>query len=161
MEESVNKPEDRVQQVLQQQAQEMIVELERVKRELEQSRTQHQQEVRRGAIREAVGAATDPEVAAMLVEKSLTAGGVPPVGAELVAAAKRAAEQLKRDKPYLFAPVTEMGAVRSAIAAPTPEPARTDCDAKALADEARGTGDRRALMRYLAVRSGRVSCAGT
>lgn len=158
MDENVKQTEDRAQETTLRQAQEMFVELEKVKRELELSRAQHQQEVRRSAIREAVSETTDPEVAAMLVEKSLVSGGVPPGGAELVAAARRAAEQLRRDKPYLFG--AETGAVRSEIAAPTPEPTRGDCDAAKLAEEARVTGDRRALIRYLAVRSGKTTCGG-
>ncbi|MEI7658714.1 MAG: hypothetical protein WCK33_11685 [Phycisphaerae bacterium] len=129
-------------------------ELERLKRELEHLRTQHAQEQRRHAAIEAVGDAIDREVAAMLVERTLGSGGVPPMGAELTVAARRAAEGLRRDKPFLFATPGRHGRIAA------PEAANADADAKArlqaAATDARLAGDRRSLVEYLSLRTRRA-----
>jgi hypothetical protein len=129
-------------------------ELERLKRELEQLRTSHTQEQRRHAAFEAVGDAIDREVAAMLVERALNSGGVPPTGAELTMVARRAAEGLRRDKPFLFA-TTER---RGQIAAPeaTSADANAAAELKQAAKDARLAGDRRSLMQYLSLRARRA-----
>lgn len=127
-------------------------ELERLKRELEQLRTHHAQEQRRHAAFEAVGDAIDREVAAMLVERALGGGGVPPTGAELTVAARRAADGLRRDKPFLFA----AGEHRGRIAAPEAGGVDAKAELQAAALEARRAGDRRSLMQYLSMRARRA-----
>ena len=129
-------------------------ELERLRRELEQLRTSHAQEQRRHAAIEAVTDAVDREVAAMLVERAIGSGGVPPTGAELTAAARRAAEGLRRDKPFLFSTPERRGQIAA--------PEATNADANAAADlreaarDARLAGDRRSLMAYLSLRARRA-----
>lgn len=129
-------------------------ELERLKRELEQVRTQHAQEQRRHAAIEAVGDAIDREVAAMLVERALGSGGVPPTGAELTTAARRAAETLRREKPFLFAQPERRGQIAAPEAADAGATAKAELQA-ALRD-ARHAGDRRSLMQYLSLRARRA-----
>ena len=129
-------------------------ELERLRRELEQLRTSHAQEQRRHAAIEAVGDAIDREVAAMLVERAIASGGVPPTGAELTVAARRAAEGLRRDKPFLFATPERRGRIAA------PEMASVDtnvgAELKQAADGARLSGDRRSLMQDLSLRARRA-----
>ena len=129
-------------------------ELERLRRELEQLRTSHAQEQRRHAAIEAVTDAVDRDIAAMLVERSLASGGVPPTGAELTVAARRAAEGLRRDKPFLFATPERRGQ----IAAPDATSADADAaaDLKEAAKDAQLAGDRRSLMQYLSLRARRA-----
>lgn len=129
-------------------------ELERLKRELEQLRAHHAQEQRRHAAIEAVEGAIDREVAAMLVERSLSGGGVPASGAELTVAARRAAEGLRREKPFLFATPERRGA----IAAPEVPVDGKESQAALheAAREARLGGDRRSLMQYLSLRARRA-----
>jgi hypothetical protein len=125
-------------------------ELERLRRELEQLRTSHAQEQRRHAAIEAVGDAIDREVAAMLVERAIASGGVPPTGTELTVAARRAAEGLRRDKPFLFATPERRGRIAA------PEMANVAAELKQAADGARLSGDRRSLMQYLSLRARRA-----
>lgn len=131
-------------------------ELDRTRKELEQTRASHAQEQRTRIVREAVGNAFDAEVAAMLVERSLASAGVPAAGAELPAAARKAADQLRRERPWLFEQPNRAVPGRSALAAPQgpaeqPESAALD----AAAQRARVSGDRRDLIQYLSLRSRR------
>jgi len=113
---------------------ELESELERVRGELRDS--SRRAEIDR-LLRDA--GATDPETARAVVE-SMSPGDGP---GELAAAVSR----LRRDKPFLF----ETGGVRSSTAGV----AAGGVDAvRAAEEEARHTGDRRALLRYLRVRRG-------
>jgi hypothetical protein len=138
---------------------ELSAELERVKRELEQTRAAHARESRLRAIREAVTDSLDKDVASLLIDRSLAAPGVPASGAELPEAVKRAAEQLRREKPYLFepkAPAAPSSPARGVIAAPASDRGRdTDQELRSAADSARSSGDRRALIQYLSLRARR------
>ncbi len=129
-------------------------ELERLKRELEQLRAHHAQEQRRHAAVEAVGDAIDREVAAMLVERSLGSGGVPPSGAELTVAARRAADGLRREKPFLFAAPERRGVIAAPDASGDGKQAQAAL--QAAAREARLGGDRRSLIQYLSLRARRA-----
>jgi hypothetical protein len=131
-------------------------ELERTRKELEQTRASHAQEQRTRIVREAVGNAFDAEVASMLVERSLAQAGVPATGADLPAAARKAVDQIRREKPWLFEQPNRPVPGRSALAAPhgsgeQPETAALD----AAAQRARVSGDRRDLIQYLSLRSRR------
>jgi hypothetical protein len=72
----------------------------------------------------------------------------------LTTVARRAAEGLRRDKPFLFA-TTER---RGQIAAPeaTSADANAAAELKQAAKDARLAGDRRSLMQYLSLRARRA-----
>ena len=130
-------------------------ELERTRKELEQTRASHAQEQRTRIVREAVGNAFDAEVASMLVERSLAQAGVPAIGADLPAAARKAADQIRRDKPWLFEQTSRTAPGRSALAAPHSQAEPQTADLDAAAQRARASGDRRDLIQYLSLRSRR------
>ncbi len=102
----------------------------------------------------AVGDAIDREVAAMLVERSLGSGGVPPSGAELTVAARRAADGLRREKPFLFAAPERRGVIAAPDASGDGKQAQAAL--QAAAREARLGGDRRSLIQYLSLRARRA-----
>ncbi|MCX5688988.1 MAG: hypothetical protein NTV94_04240 [Planctomycetota bacterium] len=130
-------------------------ELERTRKELEQTRASHAQEQRTRIVREAVGNAFDAEVASMLVERSLAQAGVPAIGADLPAAARKAADQIRRDKPWLFEQPSRAAPGRSALAAPHAQEEPQTAALDAAAQRARVSGDRRDLIQYLSLRSRR------
>lgn len=88
--------------------------------------------------------AIDVETAVMLIETAMKDRAPEELGAVI--------EQVKRSKPFLFeerrAPATVSAGVMS------PEPSRGGEALAALAEEARASGDRRALLRYLQARRG-------
>ncbi len=69
----------------------------------------------------------------------------------------RAIQALKAAKPFLFTPAGNAPSPRSSPSVMTPasEPASARDTTQALADEARTTGDRRALLAYLRARKSR------
>ena len=136
-------------------AAQITAELERVRKELEQARAAHAQEHRSRVVREAVGAAMDHDVAALLVERTLAQAGVPATGGELPAAVKKAVEQIRREKPWLFESAARTLPGRSAISAPEGGRDRDDAPLRSAADQARSSGDRRDLIHYLSLRARR------
>ena len=60
-----------------------------------------------------------------------------------------AIEELRRRKPFLFQGDAASGAGRGIAMRPAPEQAGSDAALDGLADEARRSGDRRALLQYL------------
>lgn len=87
----------------------------------------------------------DLETALVLSERMLAGGGLSP--AEAVA-------RLVKTKAYLFRSSGAPVGVRSGASALSGEPARAADSLEALAAEARETGDRRAVLRYLRRRRG-------
>lgn len=86
----------------------------------------------------------DAEVVVMLCETAAKAGdnGKGPDAAAIVA-------DFKKRKPYLFRTPTPAAPRATAMAAASASPAN---ELERVADEARSTGDRRALLRYLRLR---------
>lgn len=114
---------------------------------LEQTRDALDANERRREVEIAVSSAgaIDVETALMLVETAMKDRVPEELGAVI--------EEVKRSKPFLFddrrgAPVGASAGVMSL------EPSRRGEALAALAEEARATGDRRALLRYLQARRG-------
>lgn len=84
--------------------------------------------------------AVDLETAALLLESTLSSAAAPDIPA--------AVADLRRRKPFLFGSTPRASAM-SGISAPG-----ADTSLSAAADEARATGDRNALLRYLRMKRG-------
>ncbi len=108
------------------------------KSQIEESKAARAAEERRRAVDAAVAGAVDAETARILVEHALGKGELGDVNA----AAANIVADLKRRKPFLFAPPGASGA-----AAPATRPA--DTDLRDAAERAAHTGDRRELLRYM------------
>lgn len=107
---------------------------------LEQTRAALDQTQRRRAIELAAGAAgaIDIDAAAILIEAALQGRPADELAAVI--------DDMRRTRPFLFEHTPPPASVMSA------EPSRGGETLATLADEARASGDRRALLRYLQAR---------
>lgn len=127
----------------------LLAQIEELKAELARVQEAGQAQERRRRIEQAVAASDplDPETVQLLVERAIGPGdgSVEKVGAD----ANGVVADLKRRKPFLFrkppASPSAMSVVRAGTGGVTPAE---------LADQARATGDKRALLQYLRARRG-------
>lgn len=120
---------------------ELQAKLEECQKLLEDARQESQASQRRAQLERALAAlgAIDLETAGMLAEQAIAAD--PALDAEA------AARQLRETKPYLFrARAGSRGSAMSGV------PGRDETDVQRAALEARSSGDRAALLRYLRMR---------
>jgi len=132
------------------QAESKLADLEKALAELrstlEQTRDALESNERRREIERAVSAAgaIDTETVLMLVEAAMTGREPKDLSAVI--------EEIRRNKPFLFEPRGKNASDKASAGVMSPEPSRGGEALAALAEEARASGDRRALLRYLQAR---------
>ncbi|GJM19274.1 MAG: hypothetical protein DHS20C14_14870 [Phycisphaeraceae bacterium] len=105
--------------------------------------TERRHEIERAAVE---AEALDAETVALLTEVAVAAMGEPDVRA--------AVEELRREKPFLFRGGARRARGRSSAMSAAVESSGFGADLGELAEEARASGDRRALLAYLRQRRG-------